>query len=1014
MDISSSLNNSLTEPKTGDVFVGLLQQRGRLNKFNFNRRLVVLDLAKQTLLCYDKACLKALKNRSQDDASINDYGSVSGSISSVTSTMADELFEGQIKNGLPKFMGSHIIQELQNPKMHLPPQSLWEFQDINHDDLQFKLVINNPEETTRSGSFIGRSSPQDVPSILMQNGSSDLGKINENYGSVEQEDSTREPNVTGITSEIIFKCKNRHIKGLWLEAAAHIGRFKGIEKRNKTILKIMTKGIQIRNKVQKGAEVPETNKTMRALSYLCKSDENVNNENYFNKFHREEIASLNTTAGKPFNVLPERVYKHQSMVENELKRDMLRPSETFVDLRPQNYADMKPIGNLRVEVLRCKNLPKLDTLSLTDAVCYLVCGSYAFSTDIIDDTLNPIWPHKSRRACIFPLFHAYAQLFVGVFDDDGLCEDDDFAGRVVIDIAKLRPQTLYDVTVPLRDSSFAYSKKGRGAIRLRFTVQFESERAAIMSYIPSPSQIKSIIKCQTVTTVKCADKKSFRNVAYTVHGKSLPGRFSSKIQRAVLREFKMFRLLGLFIAKKTVVDVVTWDNPFISMYIFLGWMLCVKANSMAFVPPFFISVLLLFMARGYGEFINSMSHWGFNPLYFEELLNTLVFGACFDSKYMKPLDIRPTDDISRRGQVLNGKQTPLFTRLFAAIGFLTEVGNSGRARLNSDNMEFPLSFGEEYPKVLLKDLVSSEFVDGDDEFEDDKSHGSDKVNEKREREPTSPLAVTPNAGDKEFSIPTDTIQSRIPTQVTETIMKASIPLNYDLLIEKTKMRKRFFNIFDDRVCHVEVDADETQKKHMEFMLETELGIHDYPNILTRKMADHISPVIELIKMFLGFLRGVTNIFMWKDPYASFWCCIIMFVKIVVLLLFPWQFFFFVTGILVFGPQNYFMKSKVQKKVLTLSKRSKFLPWKKKVKSKVKASMLLRTSIDPKSTVETIFRNHLLNDVDDHNLNAQSSVEVREVVIPYCRLRQNRFFDWPPDPFVSKAAKFDVDQDFEAK
>ena len=77
-------------------------------------------------------------------------------------------------------------------------------------------------------------------------------------------------------------------------------------------------------------------------------------------------------------------------------------------------------------------LPNLDRFSLTDAVAYVVCGPYAFATDIVDSAIHPSWPAKSRRACIFPIFYAYQSLYIGVFDNDGPNSNDDFAGRVVV------------------------------------------------------------------------------------------------------------------------------------------------------------------------------------------------------------------------------------------------------------------------------------------------------------------------------------------------------------------------------------------------------------------------------------------------------------------------------------------------------------------------------------------------------------------------------------------------------
>lgn len=38
----------------------------------------------------------------------------------------------------------------------------------------------------------------------------------------------------------------------------------------------------------------------------------------------------------------------------------------------------------------------------------------------------------------------------------------------------------------------------------------------------------------------------------------------------------------------------------------------------------------------------------------------------------------------------------------------------------------------------------------------------------------------------------------------------------------------------------------------------------------------------------------------------------------------------------------------------------------------------------------------------HSHSSSKKIQPRAVVIPYCRLKKDRFFDWPPDPTVSRA------------
>ncbi len=164
-------------------------------------------------------------------------------------------------------------------------------------------------------------------------------------------------------------------------------------------------------------------------------------------------------------------------------------SETFHDLRVNN-CKQKEIGSLRIEVLQCLGLPKLDRTSDTDAMVYLVCGSYYFAADVIPNRMNPIWLQKCRCTCEFPIFHGYARLYVCVFDDDGRMEKD-FAERVVIDLARLRPRRTYEVTLPLRLSTHVYSWQKRVAICVRFTLNWKTERDPAIIYPPPPENTPS-------------------------------------------------------------------------------------------------------------------------------------------------------------------------------------------------------------------------------------------------------------------------------------------------------------------------------------------------------------------------------------------------------------------------------------------------------------------------------------------------------------------------------------------
>lgn len=241
-------------------------------------------------------------------------------------------------------------------------------------------------------------------------------------------------------------------------------------------------------------------------------------------------------------IIPSYAYRNRRMTEKELYKEMSTNSENWEDFRQQIVGDRdeEMIGSLHAEVLACHGLPKLDKFTNTDAVCYFVCGPFAFATDVIDGFCSPVWPSKSRRACIFPLFYAYQELYVGVFDDDGAGQNDDFAGRVVVDVSRLRPNSEYDVYLPLRQYRNTHVKQPRGVIHLRLRVEWHNEKKAVLSYLKRPQKTKQL---GNTVTLNCADLKAFRNVVLTVQGKDVPGRWKQLVQKGIQREMKLYKLV---------------------------------------------------------------------------------------------------------------------------------------------------------------------------------------------------------------------------------------------------------------------------------------------------------------------------------------------------------------------------------------------------------------------------------------------------------------------------------------
>jgi hypothetical protein len=534
---------------------------------------------------------------------------------------------------------------------------------------------------------------------------------------------------------VYFRCnKGSPEKALWIRAFSRIGRFSNQVRQKKSLLVALTSPLylgpsRVRTRNQEHAGFARATRELDREDTEVDVNGSVSGTN-FTEHIEGMVRGRKTSQDKEYKVLPHYAYPHRWLTREEMREEMMLPSSHFQDLRLPDTQE-KEIGSLRVEVLECVGLPKLDRLSETDAVAYLVCGRYAFTTDVIANRSNPMWLRYAKRACVFPIFHAYARLYAGVFDDDGNRDKDDFAGRVVVNIARLRAGSAYDVTLPLRLSTHAFSRKQRGAVRLRFTLHWKNERVALLTYIPKKINIPlpQHSKPRLDMTVACGDPKAFRNIALTIHGSHMPGRFTFPKVKAVIREMNFTRKNVTVAMRQEVFDIREWRTPSVSAYVFMAWMHCLYANSFSLVPAYTVFYFVLLLMRTYAMYgIDGPSQRGFLPPSWEEMFLALVKGANSKEGAIKPLNMvmrslastrRDSDEFltpSFLEEAVDYKvstHVPWFKWLLRGLGFMPEAAEED-VDLDDYHLEFPYADGKTYPKFRVKECLADR--------KDDKEH----------------------------------------------------------------------------------------------------------------------------------------------------------------------------------------------------------------------------------------------------------------------------------------------------
>jgi hypothetical protein len=847
---------------------------------------------------------------------------------------------------------------------------------------------------------------------------------------------------------------------------------------------------------------------------------------------------------KHFRVKPAYCFDHPVyMTDSEIHQLMLQPSRNVqflnsyikpsskrtkrMDVRGETEriwgkTDDGRVGSLRVEVLGCMGLAPLSP----DVSVYLICGDVPFATDVIPSCRSPRWPPNCRRAAVFPVHHAYARLYAGVFASKKDKSNDDFCGRVVIDLAALRPNTEYDVTLPLRASSFVYDRRPRGVIRLRFSLHWFSERAAVWSYLKNP---RSLVDTPfgNVPSILCGDPKTFRNVAITVHGQDLPGKFTRKAFQATMREFNLTRLNLIFLAKTLATDTVLYERPLMSLYIFMTWMHCVYTDSVKLAPAYFVGFLIFFLFNNYETFNRDESRYlGYDPPTIQELLYAMVSRA--EQEHVRPLLVEknisrksqrnPFEKQSGYSQDLSGDIEPLDHREFPfsdkleyprfrpedaivqskhtglsktttpdhyLYGRLTEYASEKMSSLQSviptpgsdDEDRWELSEDDEDLDLSDSDHMHNEgdnvFIQSDDEADNDEglvTNTGAPIAESRRR----PIGPPQDCDVK----PIKTVPPHVMLARAEnTLHSLTFGLSMDRVFHSSlAVGKRLSSIpsqnGDSSTGTLEPsDANTKSRRNRRSLLDDfdkRLGFRtSSKNPVLGITASFLGPIMRMFRIFLIATRVVFNIGVWRDPFLSFWVLCFLVALMFILLIFPWRCFMFFTGLVCFGPQNILLRRRLLCQAAEREKKEEEeLQQPQQARETDQSntdneadagdealgdehsrdtdgtpgSESERTSQDDAATEDDSIqkkegrRNRLKKKLatmkEKRRLKKQESLkasepeplpprpafravsyfkpskiplESREVVVPYTRVRTERFYDWPPDPSVSRAS-----------
>jgi hypothetical protein len=218
------------------------------------------------------------------------------------------------------------------------------------------------------------------------------------------------------------------------------------------------------------------------------------------------------------------------------------------------------------------------------------------------------------------------------------------------------------------------------------------------------------------------------------------------------------------------------------------------------------------------------------------------------------------------------------------------------------------------------------------------------------------------------------------------------------------------------------------------------------NPITRITATFLGPLMRMFRVSIYLFRIAFNISTWRDPYMSFWVCLGLVIWCVILIWFPWRAFFLLVTVATVGPQNMFLRYYLEKKAEKKRKKELEEAEEKRLAeqaaagddygygvaepqlaaeanaveekaplAKPETSHPTGNSFFSRVFAKRVAADKVEDDDDDvkvdrppfrtdpyEKVSSSKKSQARSIVIPYTRFKPDRFFDWPPDPTVSRA------------